>query len=65
MICFRDKTFCGSDCTNTDCHRHFGASEQAAADAWWGKPGAPVAFSNFSASCADYSAISLATGESK
>ena len=31
MICFRDMTFCSSDCTNTACHRHFGADDKAAA----------------------------------
>ena len=56
MICFRDKTFCGSDCTNTDCGRYFGAAEEEAARRWWGGDGAPVAYANFSATCPDYSA---------
>jgi hypothetical protein len=54
MLCFRDMTFCGSDCTNIQCHRFFGAPEREAAARWWGSPDAPVAFSDFSPSCADY-----------
>lgn len=55
MICFRDMTFCGSDCTNSACRRHFGPDEKAAADRWWGLDGeAPVALSDFSETCPDY-----------
>ena len=28
MICYRDMTFCASDCVNTDCRRHFGPEEE-------------------------------------
>tara|TARA_R100000687_G_C6382291_1_gene133220 strand:- start:394 stop:573 length:180 start_codon:yes stop_codon:yes gene_type:complete len=56
MICFRDMTFCWSNCTNTACHRYFGEEEQKAAEDWWepleGEP--PVAFSDFSSTCPDY-----------
>lgn len=54
MICFRDTTFCSSGCVNSACHRHFDSDDQRAADEWWGKPGAPVAFSDFSVGCPDY-----------
>lgn len=54
MICFRDMTFCSSDCTNTACHRHFGADDRAAAEKWWGGPDAPVAFSDLSLTCQFY-----------
>lgn len=54
MICFRDKTFCSADCVNTDCHRNFTLDQKAAAERWWGRPGAPVAFANFSEGCADF-----------
>ena len=54
MMCFRDKTFCGSDCTNHDCGRHFGEVEKIAAEVWWGGPGAPVALASFSDDCPDY-----------
>lgn len=56
MICFRDKTFCGSDCTNKSCHRFFGDDQKAAARAWWGSDEAPVAFTDFSPTCPDYEA---------
>lgn len=56
MLCYRDTTFCSSNCTNTDCHRHFGEAQQKAADLWWGKPGAPVMFADFSVSCPAYQA---------
>lgn len=54
MICFRDMTFCGSDCTNTTCRRHYGPDDEAEAVSWWGSDRAPVAFSDFSKSCPDY-----------
>jgi len=54
MLCFRDMSFCDSDCTNTECHRHFGPSDRAAARAWWGGPGAPVDVKDFSKDCDHY-----------
>ena len=30
MICFRDRTFCDSDCTVTECWRRFGAADRRA-----------------------------------
>lgn len=36
MICFRDQTFCASDCQNTECFRHYGPEEKAAAEGWGG-----------------------------
>lgn len=47
-------TFCSSDCTNKDCLRHFGPEDREAAEEWWGKPDAPVAFSDFSDTCPQY-----------
>lgn len=54
MICYRDMTFCSSDCTNAECPQHWDDAKQAAADKWWGKPGAPVAFADFSHACDRY-----------
>lgn len=54
MICYRDMSFCGSDCVNTECRRHFGPSEKSAAERWWGGPDAPVAFMDFSKDCEQY-----------
>jgi hypothetical protein len=53
-MCFRDMTFCSAACLTTDCHRNFTEDQKAAAERWWGDPGAPVAFSDFSEKCADY-----------
>lgn len=60
MICYRDMTFCASDCTNTACHRHFGPEQQKGARSWWSHDpeNAPVAFSDFSDTCPDYHPLS-------
>lgn len=58
MMCFRDTSFCSSDCTQprSTCDRRFDDSVQKEADAWWGKPGAPIAFMDFSKTCPLYKA---------
>ena len=56
MICFRDMTFCGSDCTNTYCRRHFSEQVVFAAREWWGGDDAPIALSDFSQDCDEYCA---------
>lgn len=53
MICYRDKTFCGSDCVNRECGRNF-TPEDAILAREWGGEDAPVAYANFSAQCAEY-----------
>lgn len=45
MMCFRDMTFCSSKEHRPDCTRKWTPELQTAAERWWGKPGAPVAFS--------------------
>lgn len=56
MICYKDRTFCNSDCINKECWRYFGEEQREGAKRWWegcsGEP--PVAFSNFSKSCDSY-----------
>lgn len=54
MICYRDMSFCMSDCNNTECPRNFTPEVQEAADKWWGKEGAPIAFMDFSKMCSSY-----------
>jgi hypothetical protein len=58
MLCYLDKTFCGSDCTNNSCSSHFGDDTQAAAKEWARRcgfdDGAPVCFSDLSKDCAGY-----------
>ena len=59
MICYKDKTFCGSDCIMTECHRFFSAETRRGARAWWSHDpdNAPVAFSDFSKSCPHYKGV--------
>ena len=56
MICYRDRAFCASDCTNTRCYRHFGPEQSENARRWWNHDpdNAPVSFSDFSRDCDDY-----------
>lgn len=56
MICYKDMTFCSSDCVNTDCRRNFTDQVQEDAKKWWGdiEGEPPIAFSDFSQSCEQY-----------
>ncbi len=53
MICYRDMSFCAesAQCATNTCARHWDDDKQAAADRWWGKEGAPVAFMSFRENC--------------
>jgi hypothetical protein len=56
MICFKDMTFCSAyptRCKNITCARAFTELDREAARQWWGKEGAPVAYSDFSEGCKD------------
>lgn len=50
MICYRDKTFCDSDCSNTACSRYLSEQDQDNAQ----DLGLPIALCNFSIDCAEY-----------
>ena len=63
MICYRDKTFCGSDCVNLSCGRNFTPEDRERARAWWGGDGAPVAYANFKDRCDEYIAPRTTTSE--
>lgn len=54
MICYKDKTFCGSDCKNTLCHRNITPEVIAGGTAWWGSDDFPMATSDFSKHCDSY-----------
>lgn len=54
VICYKDKTFCNSDCVNESCHRFFGDKQLESARAWWGDDTPPIAFADFSTRCEDY-----------
>lgn len=49
-LCYKDKTFCQSDCVNFECHRYYdgGVAKDAA------EFGLPVALSDFSKTCEHY-----------
>lgn len=55
-MCYKDKTFCDSDCTNTKCFRYFGDEEKEGARRWWSHDpdNAPIAFSDYSDTCKSY-----------
>lgn len=56
MICYKDMSFCGSDCVNSKCNRHFGPKHKEQSRKWWSHDpdNAPVAFIDFSTTCKDY-----------
>ena len=56
MICYKDQTFCSSDCKNDKCFRHWSDEVHQAAREWWGHDQGhpPVAFSDFSKTCPEY-----------
>ena len=53
MLCFKDMTFCKSDCTNSDCWRFFSEELKKESIEWMGED-APIAFSDFSDVCVNY-----------
>ena len=55
-LCYKDKTFCASDCTNTACTRHFGEAEREGSRLWWDHDpdNAPIAMSDYSWACENY-----------
>ena len=56
-LCYKDKTFCDSDCVNTQCHRNFSPQVSAEANTWaesFGLDYAPIALSDFSNDCGGY-----------
>lgn len=57
MICFKDRTFCSSDCVQSRCFRFFGEVQRQEAEDWaasFGWEEAPIAFSDWTNSCPDY-----------
>ena len=56
MLCYKDMTFCSSDCTNKECYRYFGEEQRQGAKKWWSHDpdNAPVAICNFSFDCEGY-----------
>jgi hypothetical protein len=50
MICYKDKTFCSSDCLNQECYRYADAGTEKDAEEF----GLPMAWSDFSKTCPYY-----------
>jgi hypothetical protein len=55
-LCYKDRTFCASDCTVSDCYRYFGPAQREGARAWWSHDpdNAPISWTDFSGRCSDY-----------
>jgi len=55
-MCYKDRTFCDSDCTQSSCYRFFSSEQKEGARRWWSHDpdNAPIAFSNFSKTCEAY-----------
>lgn len=55
LFCYKDMTFCNSDCSNTRCHRNFSPEQRANAIKWWGDDTFPIAWSaDYRVDCPDY-----------
>ena len=50
MLCYRDMSFCNSDCTNTDCFRFVSDAVVEGSE----KTGLPLATCDFSENCEEY-----------
>lgn len=50
MMCWKDMTFCNSNCTNSLCGRHRSVVEEDTSRPDW----FPVAWSDFSNTCPEY-----------
>jgi len=50
MICYRDQSYCQSNCTNTDCSRFISEAVAKGSE----KTGLPLATCDFSENCKDY-----------
>lgn len=56
MLCYKDMTFCRSDCKNSQCFRFFSEEVREGSRKWWSHDpdNAPIAFANFSNNCDGY-----------
>lgn len=55
MTCYKDITFCKSDCAHYVCFRFYGPEQHQAAISWCdGDSNASVAMADFSEECEDY-----------
>lgn len=54
MICFKDMTFCESNCANIKCHRNITEQVKEEAEKWWGSKDYPIATADFAPACAKH-----------
>lgn len=47
MICYGDRTWCGSPNCKNDCGRQFTAQDEENAIKWWGGKDFPIAMANY------------------
>ena len=50
MLCYRDQSYCQSDCTNQDCFRFISEAVVEGSE----KTGLPLSVSDFSETCPEY-----------
>lgn len=53
MICYKDRTYCKSDCVVTECYRYLSKEESIRASSL----GLPLALSDFSVVCSAYKGV--------
>lgn len=55
MLCYKDQTYCQSDCTNKECHRFLSDEIKEGAQ----KRDLPIALCDFSKHCEEYESKTL------
>jgi hypothetical protein len=63
MMCYKDMTYCNADCLTILCPRKFTEEDHANAYDWWGDENYPVAFSDLSEGCPDYTPLVIKGGK--
>jgi len=55
-LCFKDQTFCSSDCRNDNCFRFWTDEMHEQAQRWWphDKENIPIAWADLSKDCPKY-----------
>ncbi len=51
MLCYKDTTFCDAPCGNGKCPTKLTDQVRKDAEAWWGRPDAPIMVADRSQNC--------------